>query len=148
MAMSVASSPSAPPVARQRTRERERLLAAIFVGGTVGALVRAGLEQALPATGHGWPWATFTVNVAGTALLGYVVTRLQERLPPSIYPRPFVGAGLCGAVTTFATLQVEAITLARNGHVLLAIAYPTVSVTVGLLVVYLTTAVVRRVSPR
>lgn len=146
--MSVVSSPSAPRVARLRPRERERLLAAILVGGAVGALVRAGLEQLSPATGNGWPWATFAANVAGTALLGYLVTRLQERLPPSTYPRPFVGAGLCGALTTFATLQVEVLTLARNGHALLAIAYPAVSVTVGLLVVYLTTAVVRRVSPR
>ena len=32
-----------------RTRMRERLLLAIFVGGAVGALLRAGLEEAFPA---------------------------------------------------------------------------------------------------
>ena len=127
---------------------QERLLAAVFVGGAVGALGRAGLEQALPASGHGWPWATFAANVVGCALLGYVVTRLQERLPPSTYPRPLVGTGLCGALTTFATLQVEVIELVRNGHLYLSIAYLAVSVTAGLLAAYLATALVRRAAPR
>lgn len=123
-------------------------MAAIFVGGAVGTLGRAGFEKAFPASGHSWPWATFLVNVLGAALLGYFVTRLQERLPPSTYPRPLVGTGLCGALTTFATLQVEVIELVRNDHVLLGSAYLALSVTVGLLAAYLTTAVVRRVSSR
>jgi len=144
------SSTSASSLAglQPRTRTRERLLLAIFVGGAIGALARAGLEKAFPATGHGWPWATFVVNVLGTALLGYVVTRLQERLPPSTYPRPLVGTGLCGALTTFATLQVEVIALARNDHLLLAAAYLAASVAAGLVAVYLTTALSRRGSPR
>ena len=42
----------------------------------------------------GWPWMTFAVNVAGAFLLGYFVTRLQERLPLSAYRRPLLGTGL------------------------------------------------------
>lgn len=142
--MSIAG-PSSLTTLRPRTRVQERLLLAIFVGGAIGALGRAGLEKALPATGQNWPWATFLVNILGAALLGYFVTRLQERLPPSTYPRPLVGTGLCGALTTFSTLQIEVITLVRNGHVLLGISYVLVSVVVGLLAVYVATAVVRRV---
>jgi CrcB protein len=126
-------------------RVRQRLLLAIFAGGLAGALARVGLEQAWPATGHGWPWVTFAVNIAGTALLGYLVTRLQERLPPSTYPRPFLGTGLCGALTTFSTLQLEALELAHDGHVLLGAAYALVSVGAGLLAVHVATALVRRV---
>jgi CrcB protein len=138
------------PVARPqpRARMRERLLLAIFAGGAVGALLRAGLEEAFPASGHGWPWATFSVNVLGAALLAYVATRLQERLPPSTYPRPFLGTGLCGALTTFSTLQIEAITLWRNDHELLAVSYIGASVVAGLVVVHLATALVRRVAVR
>ena len=127
---------------------QERLLLAIFVGGAVGALGRAGFEKAFPASGHGWPWATFVLNIVGAALLGYFVTRLQERLPPSTYPRPFVGTGLCGALTTFSTLQIEVIKLARGGHVSLGVTYLVVSIVAGLLAVYLPPAVVRRVSSR
>ena len=127
---------------------RERLLLAIFVGGAVGALLRAGLEEAFPASGHDWPWATFVVNVVGAALLAYFATRLQERLPPSTYPRPFLGTGLCGALTTFSTLQIEVIKLIRNGHAFIAVGYLAASVLAGLLVVQVATALVRRVPVR
>lgn len=138
------------PIARlqPRTRMRERLLLAIFVGGAVGALLRAGLEEAFPSSGHGWPWATFVVNVAGAALLAYFATRLQERLPPSTYPRPFLGTGVCGALTTFSTLQIEVIKLVRNHHAFLAVGSLAASVIAGLLVVQVATALVRRVPVR
>ena len=58
-----------------------RLLPAIFLGGAAGGLARAALEQAWPADGHSWPWVTFAVNIAGTALLAYVVARLGGDAP-------------------------------------------------------------------
>jgi fluoride exporter len=134
------------PIARLRPRSRlrERLLFAIFAGGVAGALIRAILEQAFPASGHEWPWASFCVNVIGTVLLAYFVTRLQERLPPSTYPRPFLGTGLCGALTTFSTLQIEVIKLVRNDHGILGVAYLVTSVVVGLVAMHVSTALVRR----
>ena len=74
-------------------RYDRRELAAIFCGGIVGALARTGLAQAFPVWPGTWPWATFAVNVAGAFMLGYFVTRLQERLPTSAYKRPFLGTG-------------------------------------------------------
>lgn len=124
---------------------RRRLLLAVFVGGVVGALARAGLGRLLPFDGHGWPWATFLANVAGTAALGYFTTRLQERLPPSTFRRPLLGTGLCGALTTFSTFQIELIELARHGEPALAAVYLVVSVAVGLVALHLSTALTRRV---
>jgi fluoride exporter len=146
--MTIAELQSPATRLQPRSHLRERLLLAIFVGGAVGSLLRAGLEQAFPASGHDWPWTTFAVNVVGTALLAYFATRLQERLPPSTYPRPFLGTGLCGALTTFSALQVEVIKLARNGHGGTAVAYLASSVLLGLLVVQVATALVRRVPER
>jgi hypothetical protein len=40
---------------------------------------------------------TFAVNIAAAFLLGYFVTRLQERLPLSSYRRPLLGTGLLSA---------------------------------------------------
>src|SRR5665647_2950954 len=54
-------------------------MAAIYAGGLVGALARVGLAQAAPHGADAWPWATFAANMAGALLLGYFVTRLQER---------------------------------------------------------------------
>jgi fluoride exporter len=111
---------------------RARLLLAIFLGGAAGGLARAALEQGWPAEGHSWPWVTFAVNVAGTAGLAYVITRLDSR--PGA--RPLLGIGLCGALTTFSTLQLEALELADNGHALLGATYACTSIATGLLVAY------------
>jgi fluoride exporter len=110
--------------------------------------VRAGLTRAFPFHGHGWPWATFIENIAGTAALGYFTTRLQERLPPSTFRRPLLGTGFCGALTTFSTFQIELIELGRHSHLVLAAAYLLVSVCAGLVVVYVSSALTRRVRIR
>jgi CrcB protein len=117
---------------------------AIFAGGALGALARAGLGEALPYQPGSWPWATFAVNIAGAALLGWAVTLLVERLPPSMYRRPFLGTGLCGALTTFSTLQLELLHMLDEGDAALAVTYAAVSLAAGFAAVWLTTGLVRR----
>jgi CrcB protein len=122
-----------------------RELAAIFAGGFLGALAPVLLLQFAPATPGAWPWATFVANIAGTLLLGYFVTRLQERLPVSAYRRPLLGTGLCGALTTFSTMQLEVLRMLSDGRTGLAVAYVLTSIGVGFVGVFLATALVRRV---
>ena len=86
---------------------------AVFAGGCLGALARAGVNELLPV-----PWHTLLVNVVGAFLLGIVVTRS---------PR-FLGTGFCGAFTTFSTLQVELLEELALGE---AIAYAAGSVVLG-----------------
>lgn len=81
-----------------------RMITAVFAGGAVGTLLRAGLSVAFPLPASQWPWPTFAVNIVGAFLLGYFTTRLQERLPLSSYRRPALGTGLCGGLTTFSTM--------------------------------------------
>jgi len=121
-----------------------RELAAIFAGGFLGAVARTELAQALPSTDGQWPWATFLVNVAGAFLLGYVTTRLQERLPLSAYRRPLLGTGFCGALTTFSTMQLELLQMLDAGRVGLAVTYALSSVAAGFVVVAIATNLVRR----
>jgi fluoride exporter len=110
-----------------------RELAAIFLGGMLGALVRAGLADAFPHAPGAWPWETFAVNVAGALVLGWAVARL----PPAGWRRPFLGTGVCGALTTFATFQLELLRMLDAGAPGLALAYATALVTGGLLAVQL-----------
>ena len=117
---------------------------AILAGGAAGALARAGVGEALPAHGGQWPWATFTVNVAGALLLAWLTTRLTEMVAPTRYWRFLLGTGFCGALTTFSTFQVETITLARDGSVGLAAGYAAVSLAAGMLVTVAATVVARR----
>lgn len=122
-----------------------RELIAIFAGGCAGALARAGLAEALVHNPGEWPWATFLVNAGGAFLLGYFATRLQERLPLSAYSRPLLGTGLCGALTTFSTLEVELLRMIDGHHWSLALGYASASVATGLLAVFMATKLVRRV---
>jgi CrcB protein len=125
-----------------------RELAAIFAGGAIGTLARAGLSAALPHSPTEWPWSTFIVNVVAVVLLGYFVTRLQERLPLSSYRRPLLGTGVCGGLSTFSTMQVEILKMLEAGAFLLAAGYTVASVAAGYAGIHLTTAAVRRVRIR
>ncbi|HLY48813.1 MAG TPA: fluoride efflux transporter CrcB [Solirubrobacteraceae bacterium] len=118
--------------------------AAIFVGGFIGAVVRAEMVEALPDRAGRWPWATFIVNVVGALLLGYFVTRLQERLPVSAYRRPFLGTGLCGGLTTFSAMQIELLRMLDAGRLGLAVGYAAASVLAGFAGVAVATNLVRR----
>jgi fluoride exporter len=120
-------------------------LLAIAVGGAIGALIRIAVAQALPTSAGHWPWATFTVNIAGALMLGYFVTRLQERLPVSTLRRPLLASGLCGALTTFSTVQIELLKMADQHRYGLAIGYLLASVLGGYFAIFAASALVRRV---
>jgi CrcB protein len=126
-------------------RRDRRELAAIFIGGTAGALVRIGLLQTGASSAPDWPWITFAVNIAGALLLGYLATRLQERLPLSAYRRPLLGTGFCGALTTFSTIQVEALRMLDAHRYGLAAGYALSTLALGYASIQLSSAVVRRV---
>lgn len=117
-----------------------RELAAIFLGGALGALLRAGLGEAFPAGEGDWPWATFVVNIAGAALLGYWFTIL----PHTSYRRPLLTTGFCGALTTFSTVQLELLEMVDAGRVGLAFLYIAVSVAAGLAAAQAATVMARR----
>jgi CrcB protein len=105
-------------------------LLAIFAGGTIGGAVRLLTDRAISAEG-GFPLDTFLVNVAGAALLGFLLPRLL------IHARHdaligFVAVGLLGSLTTFSTMAVESALLADDGRWALGAAYVGASVLAGL----------------
>src|ERR1700757_1152334 len=125
-----------------------RELAAVFAGGALGVLARAALSTLAVDDPARWPWPTFTVNIVGALLVGYFTPRLLERLPLSSYRRPLLGTGLCGGLTTFSTMQAETLRMLEHHYYGLAAGYTLASITLGLVAVYLATAVVRRVPVR
>ncbi len=106
-------------------RPDRRELAAIFAGGFLGAVARALLGDWLPHQAGHWPWATFAVNVAGALVLGALLG--AQHTSPRL--RGLLGTGLCGGLTTFSTLCVEAVAMSAPR----AVAYVAASVVAGLL---------------
>lgn len=131
-----------PPWAKQAD---PRELAAVFVGGAIGATARIALSRLPVAGAPSWPWITLAINVVGAFALGYFATRLQERLPLSTYRRPLLGTGVCGGLTTFSTMQVELLKMLDVHRYGTAVAYAAASIAGGYAAVHLASAMVRRV---
>ena len=119
-------------------------IAAIAIGGAAGALLRVALARGYAPGPGAWPWTTFAVNLAGAFLLGYFVTRLQERLPLSAYRRPLLGTGFCGALTTFSTMQLELLNMLEADRYGLAAMYVAASLAAGFAAIALASNLVRR----
>ena len=85
-------------------------IAAVALGGALGSALRYAVGIWLAGS---FPWGTLLVNVLGSLLLG-ALAALGEGLSPS--GRLLLGAGLCGAFTTFSALSVETLRLAQDGR--------------------------------
>lgn len=107
-----------------------------MVGGVLGAAAREAIEQALPTPTHGFPTATFVINVAGAFVLGLLLealVRTGENTRGRNRARLIGGTGFCGAFTTYSTLAVETVQLARHGSWSIAGGYLAASVVAGLM---------------
>ena len=124
------------------------VLAAIAVGGALGAPARYGVAQIIHVARNGFPWATFWTNVSGSFALGLILALLLERFPPSRYARPMLATGFLGAYTTYSTFAVESDLLVKNGQAGLGVAYATASLLAGLLAVWTGIWMARAVPPR
>ena len=105
----------------------------VFLGGTLGAVVRVALATWVPVTVGAYPWTTFVENVTGAFLLAAVLTTVAVRgsLDPTV--RLLVGTGVLGAFTTYSTLGVEVVDLLAMGSVGTAALYTVGSLATGLL---------------
>jgi CrcB protein len=145
----IATSPEPPRPRRQVLPKIDRReIAAIFAGGALGTLARAVVSEELPHAPTQWPWSTFIVNIVAAFILGYAVTRLQERLPLSSYRRPLIGTGICGGLSTFSTMQVDILKMLDAHAWGLAAGYTVASVVAGYAMIQLATALARRVRMR
>jgi CrcB protein len=119
-------------------------MVAIGGGGALGTLARYGVERAVDPDTLGFPWGTFTVNVAGSFILAVVVTLVADRLPKDRWLRPFVAVGFCGGFTTFSTFALQIDQRARHGHLGSASAYLIASLAAGIGAALLGSALARR----
>jgi CrcB protein len=123
-------------------------VAAVALGGALGAPARHGISLAVHVTPGTFPWGTFWTNVSGSLAVGFALALLLERFPPSRYLRPFVATGFLGSFTTYSTFAVETDLLVKNGHVGVAAAYALGSLAAGFLAVWIGIVLARAVPER
>lgn len=102
-------------------------------GAFIGANLRYWTTQLLLRYADYFPWATLTVNAAGSFILGASVIVLGTRPPWGNEIAGFLNVGLLGALTTFSTFSVETLYLLRENRPLPAMANIAVNVALALL---------------
>ncbi|GHF79484.1 fluoride efflux transporter CrcB [Streptomyces thermodiastaticus] len=104
----------------------------VIVGAMAGAPLRYLTDRAVQRRHDTvFPWGTFTVNVAGSLVLGLLTGAVAAGVA-SPQVQLLIGTGLCGALTTYSTFSYETLKLAENGARLFAVANAVASVVAGL----------------
>jgi CrcB protein len=89
-----------------------------------------------------FPWATFTINVSGSFLIGFLTLALVRWVPhPNL--RLLVITGFLGGYTTFSTFAFESVTLWERGERGVSLSYMAGSVIAGFVAVLLGMALAR-----
>lgn len=108
-----------------------RQVLAIAAGGAIGSLLRYWVSSGTHALlGRGFPYGTFTVNVLGSLLIGFLYIWLLERVVAGPVVRAFLLIGVLGGFTTFSSFSIESLNLIEAGQMMKALVNVLLSVTV------------------
>lgn len=96
----------------------------IAIGGAMGAMGRYWVSSCLlPISSYKFPYATFSINVVGSLLMGILYVLIVERGGLPDHARHLLMVGFLGAFTTFSTFSLDAISLWQNGGQTMALIY-------------------------
>ncbi|MFD1541511.1 fluoride efflux transporter CrcB [Nonomuraea guangzhouensis] len=100
----------------------------LALGAALGAPLRYLADRLVQARHDTlFPWGTFTVNICGSLLLGFLAA-----LPADSAVMAAAGVGFCGTLTTYSTFSYETLRLAQDGSRFAALANVIASVMAGL----------------
>ncbi|MDA3624677.1 fluoride efflux transporter CrcB [Saccharopolyspora oryzae] len=84
----------------------------VFVGAMVGAPLRYLTDRSVQRRHDSvFPWGTFTVNIAGSLVLGGLAGAGTALPSPAM---ALLGLGFCGALTTYSTFSYETLRLVES----------------------------------
>ncbi len=121
-----------------------RILGLVALGGVLGALARALIEQAWPHNPETIGWATLFINVSGCFLIGALLGAIGRYRPEQELIRPFLGVGVLGGYTTFSTHMVEVQQMIERGRWELGLTYLALQLGTGVIAVWLGSALINR----
>jgi CrcB protein len=120
----------------------------VALGGAIGSLLRYQTGRFMthvlgPTVVTAFPWATLTVNVAGSLVMGLLAGWLSKFGQGGEHWRLFVGVGVLGGFTTFSSFSLELMLLIERGQPAYAFLYGAISLLAGLTALYIGLIVMR-----
>lgn len=110
---------------------------AIAIFGVLGCWARFGQTNLVQAVyGRDFPYATLSINVMGSFIMGFLFIETLERLTLSPALRTGILTGFLGGYTTFSTFEMETVLLAEGGEIFKAGLYVLLSVVLGFLAAF------------
>lgn len=89
-----------------------RLYLLIALAGGLGAMSRYGVTAFMAHHfGRTYPWGTLTVNVVGSALMGFLGVWLAAKFHMPLEYRVALLTGFLGAFTTMSTFSIDSLNL-------------------------------------
>lgn len=112
-----------------------KALLLVFLGGGLGSAARYLVYRSMTVLNLSLPWGTFTVNFAGSFLLGLILGYALKEGQVSNNLILLLGTGFCGGFTTFSTFAFENQDFLRTGDYFHFAFYAFGSIFIGILAV-------------
>ena len=109
----------------------------VFIGGGAGSALRYLVGKIFNNTNQGFPWATFSVNIMGSLLIGILMGVALKNSNLSENQTLLLVTGFCGGFTTFSAFAYENQVFLKEGDLTSFFIYTLGSIGLGLLAVFL-----------
>jgi fluoride exporter len=103
-------------VAVPQLRLTPAVLVAIALGGALGTVARFLLDTTFSDSAVHFPTTTLLINLSGSLAIGLLVPLVDNFSARAPLVRPFLIVGILGGWTTYSTLAVDAVVLAKDGR--------------------------------
>jgi fluoride exporter len=102
----------------------------VGLGGGIGSMLRFAAGSMF--SHKQFPWATFTINILGSLLIGMVIALSIRHASFAANWKTILAAGICGGFTTFSAFTAENMSMLQSGKIGIAAIYVISSVLLGI----------------
>jgi fluoride exporter len=107
----------------------------VGLGGSIGSMARYAVSLLIKT--KLFPYATLSVNIIGSFIIGLVFAMSIKEEGLSDNWKLFLATGICGGFTTFSAFSLENMGLLQSGKIGMALTYIILSIVLGIIATFL-----------